>query len=222
MGSSATLSDRSPKVSRERVTTIPATTTDSSLLTVSSSSSSSSSSLSPRSSLYILDDSPLSPPTPLRSPGVPFSWEHLPGIPKNQSYKKKDCSLKDLPLPPLAASPSISKRFNSEEIGTQKKNNNDSCQRDPFFAAFVECSKDDGDRDLSNNSFWAGPKVSRSISDSSAIAHPPFLTRMVFEKEVGEPRRAPSRAYEEDDNERERWWKCQSTWTRVTKGHHST
>ncbi|KAG5224666.1 trinucleotide repeat-containing protein [Salix suchowensis] len=165
MGSSATLSDRSQKVSRERATTIPATKTASPLRTVSSSSFSSSSSLSPCSSLYILDDSPLSPGTPLRFSGVPFSWEHSPGIPKNQSYKKKDCSSKDLPLPPPAASTSISKRFNSEEIGARKKNNNDSFRRDPFFAAFVECSKDEDDRDSSNNSFWAGPKVSRSISD---------------------------------------------------------
>ncbi|KAJ6422115.1 hypothetical protein OIU84_027120 [Salix udensis] len=97
--------------------------------------------------------------------GVPFSWEHSPGIPKNQSYKKKDCSSKDLPLPPPAASTSISKRFNYDEIGARKKNNNDSFRRDPFFAAFVECSKDEDDRDSSNNSFWAGPKVSRSISD---------------------------------------------------------
>ncbi|KAJ6297307.1 hypothetical protein OIU78_022945 [Salix suchowensis] len=108
---------------------------------------------------------PLVPATPHRFSGVPFSWEHSPGIPKNQSYKKKDCSSKDLPLPPPAASTSISKRFNSEEIGARKKNNNDSFRRDPFFAAFVECSKDEDDRDSSNNSFWAGPKVSRSISD---------------------------------------------------------
>ena len=167
MASSATLSDRAPNVLKEWDTTFRATKTASSLRTASFSSSSSSS-LSSCSSLYILDDSPLSTATPLRFSGVPFSWEHLPGIPKKQSYKKKDSSsLKELPLPPPAASTSISKRFNSGEIGIRKKNSNDSFRRDPFFAALVQCSKDDDDdeQDLSNNNFWGGPKVSRRTSD---------------------------------------------------------
>ncbi|KAG6738803.1 hypothetical protein POTOM_058425 [Populus tomentosa] len=170
MGSSATLSDRAQNDLKEWDTTFPATKTASSLRTASfssSSSSSSSSSLSSCSSLYILDDSPLSTATPLRLSGVPFSWEHLPGIPKKQSYKKKDSSLKDLPLPPPAASTSISRRFNSGEIGIRKKNSDDSFRRDPFFAALVQCSKDDDDdeQDLSNNNIWGGPKVSRRTSD---------------------------------------------------------
>lgn len=161
MGSSATLSDRAQNVPKECDTSFPATKTASSRRTASFSSSSS---LSSCSSLRFLDDSPLSPATPLQFSGVPFSWEHLPGIPKKQSYKKKDSTLKALPLPPPAAPASISRRINSEEIGIRKKHNNESFRRDPFFAALVQCSKDDDD-DYQGSDFWSGGKVSRSISD---------------------------------------------------------
>ncbi|KAL9379805.1 hypothetical protein Peur_028287 [Populus x canadensis] len=161
MGSSATLSDRAQNVPKECDTSFPATKTASSRRTASFSSSSS---LSSCSSLRFLDDSPLSPATPLQFSGVPFSWEHLPGIPKKQSHKKKDSILKALPLPPPAAPASISRRINSEEIGIRKKHNNESFRRDPFFAALVQCSKDDDD-DYQGSDFWSGGKVSRSISD---------------------------------------------------------
>ncbi|KAJ6884679.1 hypothetical protein NC652_031626 [Populus alba x Populus x berolinensis] len=162
MGSSATLSDRAQNVPKECDTSFPATKAASSRRTASFSSSSS---LSSCSSLRFLDDSPLSPATPLQFSGVPFSWEHLPGIPKKQSHKKKDSTLKVLPLPPPAAPASISRRINSEEIGIRKKHNNESFRRDPFFAALVRCSKDDDDDDYQGSDFWGGAKVSRSISD---------------------------------------------------------
>ncbi|KAJ6975593.1 hypothetical protein NC653_031433 [Populus alba x Populus x berolinensis] len=164
MGSSAALSDRAQNVPKECDTSFPATKTASSRRTASFSSSSS---LSSCSSLRFLDDSPLSPATPLQFSGVPFSWEHLPGIPKKQSHKKKDSTLKVLPLPPPAAPASISRRINSEEIGIRKKHNNESFRRDPFFAALVRCSKDDDD-DYQGSDFWGGAKVSRSISDRSS------------------------------------------------------
>ncbi|CAK7323545.1 unnamed protein product [Dovyalis caffra] len=162
MGSSAALSDRAQNVPKDCDTAFPATKTASSSRTTSFSSSSS---LSSCSSLYFLDDSLLSPATPLRLSGVPFSWEHLPGVPKKQGSKKKDSTSKVLPLPPAAAPASICKRFNSAETGIQKKNN-DSFRRDPFFAALVQCSKDDDDDDdYQVSNFWRRPKASRSISD---------------------------------------------------------
>ncbi|XP_059461211.1 uncharacterized protein LOC132190286 [Corylus avellana] len=173
MDSSATLSSRPQVVSKECDTRVPATKYLSSRRTPSFSSSSS---LSPCSSSlgssYFPDDSPLSPATPLRYSGVPFSWEQLPGIPKKliQAPKKKEySSSKLLPLPPLtaAAAPPPSKKSNPENMGDRKKINprQSGFQRDPFFAALVECSKDDDIQDSSNNSIWTSGKVSRSLSD---------------------------------------------------------
>lgn len=130
--------------------------------------SSSSSSLD--QSMYSHDDSLLSPATPLRLISrVPFSWEHFPGIPKNHtqnckiSKKLESFSLKLLPLPPPTAT-------NHSSNSDHQKGH---FQRDPFFAALVECSKskDDLDHDreeevksssFSNNNL---AKVSRSLSD---------------------------------------------------------
>ncbi|KAJ4845904.1 hypothetical protein Tsubulata_034840 [Turnera subulata] len=163
------MSDRAPK---ERDTTFPATKHISSRRTHSFSSSSS---LSSCSSCFP-DDSPLSPATPLRYSGVPFSWEQLPGIPKSKPiihHKKKDSTtLKVLPLPPPVMNRPSSKRFNSDDIATPKKmSSHESFRRDPFFAALVECSKDAGDdthdhdQHSNSNNYWSGPKVTRSISD---------------------------------------------------------
>ncbi|XWS23365.1 hypothetical protein CRYUN_Cryun28dG0007600 [Craigia yunnanensis] len=127
----------------------------------SSLSSSSSSSLGPS---YFPDDSPLSPVTPFRFSGVPFSWEHLPGIPKKlQNHKKKEF-INLLPLPPPAIAPT-SKRYNFEGMLTRKKASGaaESFRKDPFFAALVECSKDDDQETASN--FWTGAKITRSISN---------------------------------------------------------
>ncbi|XP_020210225.1 uncharacterized protein LOC109795198 [Cajanus cajan] len=128
--------------------------------------SSSSSSLSPSSSsfesFYFPEDPLLSPASPLRFSGVPFSWEHLPGIPKKQNSKKnklQESSFKLLPLPPPTTTHS-SKKLTHEETRVRKKN---SIQRDPFFAALVECSKDDHEETSGN--LWNGAKVPRSISD---------------------------------------------------------
>ncbi|KAJ0085390.1 hypothetical protein Patl1_07812 [Pistacia atlantica] len=128
--------------------------------------SSSSSSSSFESSSYFPDDSPLSPATPLRFSGVPFSWEHLPGIPKKIDNNKKESFLKQLPLPP----PLTPQKLHFDpDIGVKKKfnsNGDHSFRKDPFVAALVECSKDDDDDDLTSSKlFWNGGKVTRSISD---------------------------------------------------------
>ncbi|KAK3230431.1 hypothetical protein Dsin_002312 [Dipteronia sinensis] len=151
-------------------------------LSFSSSSLSSSSSLG--SSYIFPDESPLrsTPATPLRFPGKPFSWEHLPGVPKKNIHKKKEptiLNIKQLPLPPPVTPPSSKKHhFQDNIIGNSKKFSTSSSEsfriNDPFVAALVECSKDDddGDRDdhedSSTSNFWSvgsNNKVGRSISD---------------------------------------------------------
>ncbi|KAK7277288.1 hypothetical protein RIF29_18439 [Crotalaria pallida] len=140
----------------------------------------SSSSFSPSSSsfesLYFVDDTLLSPATPHRFSGVPFSWEHLPGIPKNLNSNKKQesSSLKLLPLPPTTTTTtthSCKKLINHEEHRIRKKNSiqSSTSQRDPFFDAMVKCSKDDHDDEgkKPSRSLWNNDdaKVSRSLSD---------------------------------------------------------
>lgn len=126
----------------------------------------SSSSSSSFESFYFPEDPLLSPASPLRFSGVPFSWEYLPGIPKKQNSKKKlqESSLKLLPLPPPTTTHS-SRKHTHEETRIRKKNSIQSVfQRDPFFAALVECSKDDSEETSRN--LWNGAKVPiRSISD---------------------------------------------------------
>ncbi|KAK2659286.1 hypothetical protein Ddye_005819 [Dipteronia dyeriana] len=149
----------------------------------SSTSFSSSSSSSLRSSYIFPDESPLrsTPATPLRFSGKPFSWEHLPGVPKKNIHKKKEptiLNIKQLPLPPPVTPPSSKKHhFQDNIIGNSKKFSTSSESfriKDPFVVALVECSKDDddGDRDdhedssTSNfRSVGSSNKVGRSISD---------------------------------------------------------
>ncbi|XWS24816.1 hypothetical protein CRYUN_Cryun27aG0017200 [Craigia yunnanensis] len=121
MDSSSTQSGRDQMAPKESNNIIPVNKYPSSQRTPSFSSSSSlSSSSSSLGSSYFPDDSPLSPATPLRFSGVPFSWEHLPGIPKKlQNHKKKE-SIKLLPLPP-PATPPTSKKYNFEDVLTRKK-----------------------------------------------------------------------------------------------------
>lgn len=138
----------------------------------SSSSSSSSSSYNP--------DHDHHHTSPIRFSGVPFSWEHFPGIPKKQhSKKKQESSNKQqlLPLPPpTTPTSSVTKKFNLDDIWAKNSNKNkryhpkQTIQRDPFFAALVQCSKNDDEEgddeeDQSNASFWNGGKVTRSLSD---------------------------------------------------------
>ncbi|KAL7618738.1 uncharacterized protein LOC111898176 [Lactuca sativa] len=101
-------------------------------------SSTSSSSLGSMS--FFLDDSSV-PATPLRYFGIPFSWEQFPGIPKKNNTKK-DSSQSLLPLPPSGNS--FRKSFGKDTGPMLKKySTSESFHKDPFFAAFVECSKDE-------------------------------------------------------------------------------
>ncbi|XP_015942587.1 uncharacterized protein LOC107467881 [Arachis duranensis] len=132
-------------------------------------SSSSSSSVESSSFYYFHDDHNkilLSPASPLRfSGGVPFSWEHLPGIPKKQSSKRIPSSPSSMKLLPLMPPPTKHGSHDQEASRIRKKNS--SFQKDPFLAALVECSKEDQDEETRtrNRNLWSGPKVSRSISD---------------------------------------------------------
>ncbi|XP_076901500.1 uncharacterized protein LOC143555918 [Bidens hawaiensis] len=104
----------------------------------SSSSSSSISSIS-----FYLDDSS-TPATPLRYYGIPFSWEQFPGIPKKNNTYKLASPHSHLPLPPSGNS--FRKSFGKDNAPVVKKyvtSDRSTFHEDPFFAAFVKCSKDE-------------------------------------------------------------------------------
>ncbi|KAK4375269.1 hypothetical protein RND71_005946 [Anisodus tanguticus] len=120
----------------------------------SSPSHSSNSSFGSSLSFHNLDNnSPFSPTTPLQFPkGVPFSWEQIPGIPKQKFSKKNSTSLGQLlPLPPPAGN-------------VPRKSATKSFRKDPFFAAFVECSKDDQQHQEIWTSYLKVPSI-RGLSD---------------------------------------------------------
>ncbi|XP_009762264.1 uncharacterized protein LOC142163042 [Nicotiana tabacum] len=138
----------------------------------SSPSHSSNSSFGSSLSFHDLEHSPFSPTTPFQfSKGVPFSWEQIPGIPKQKISRKNSSSLGQLlPLPPPAGNtiPNSSKKNSFFDEFSPKKCANESFRKDPFFAAFVECSKDD-DEHKSFGDIWkiSSSKVPsiRSLSD---------------------------------------------------------
>lgn len=103
---------------------------------------------------------------PKFSGGVPFSWEQLPGIPKQRSPKKKGSGATSiLPLPPAGNSNSSKKQI-QEDISPKKYMSSNSFRKDPFFAALVECSKDDYDHDQTVGiNLWKGSKISRTLTD---------------------------------------------------------
>ncbi|KAJ4874902.1 hypothetical protein Rs2_39920 [Raphanus sativus] len=127
----------------------PAKTNTSSRRSLSSSSFSSFSSCS-SSSLVFQGDSPLnSPATPLRLLGVPFSWEHLPGKPKDYSHRLNHLLSKEssliLPLPPHRSTHFPVSGKNKKPNSLSKKNSFPVIEKDPFAAALLECSRDDVD-----------------------------------------------------------------------------
>lgn len=121
--------------------------------------------------------SPFSPNTPFQfsNKGVPFSWEYIPGIPKQQiSRKNSSSSSQLLPLPPPAGNPpnSAKKLQRLRDEFSPRKSASDSFSKDPFFAAFVECSKDqehhENFSDIWKSSTTSSSKVmasTRSLSD---------------------------------------------------------
>ncbi|CAI9754316.1 unnamed protein product [Fraxinus pennsylvanica] len=126
-------------------------------LSFSSSSSSRSCNSSFGSLSFNEDFNSFSPITPLRfSSGVPFSWEKIPGIPKQESIKNKESLRNLLPLPPARKTSNSSKKYVHGQIFPKKK--------DPFFAAFVVCSKDDDDDHDAFGSLRKGLKATRALN----------------------------------------------------------
>ncbi|KAL8482575.1 hypothetical protein ACS0TY_028034 [Phlomoides rotata] len=135
-----------------------------------SSSSSWDSSLGSSSLSFNDEFPPFTPTSPLKFKGIPFSWEQIPGIPKHQLSKKKNSSDHLLPLPP-AATTTKKLLHHQEEISPKKSTR---FQRDPFFAALVECSKDDHDGDDDHDDghdhdhhgmLKGSSKITRTLSD---------------------------------------------------------
>uniref|UniRef100_A0A0A0LQP3 Uncharacterized protein n=1 Tax=Cucumis sativus TaxID=3659 RepID=A0A0A0LQP3_CUCSA len=99
------------------------------------------------------------------------SLKHLPGIPKKQSparLRRGSASPLSsfLPLPPNSTTPSSSKRFGFQDW---RKSNRQNAQRDPFFDAFLECSKEPTNAAAVDAELWSGGSngkaITRSLSD---------------------------------------------------------
>ncbi|KAL8133226.1 uncharacterized protein LOC141712428 [Apium graveolens] len=117
----------------------------------------------------VANNSPFSPTTPLHSGQVPFSWEQIPGIPKNKQLSKKKCNDPSLntsllPLPPAGNPVQKGKDVTPT---TQKKHTAtpSSLRKDPFFAALVECSKGNDNGQGSIGNFWKSSRITRTLSD---------------------------------------------------------
>nr|GMD70729.1 putative mediator of RNA polymerase II transcription subunit 26 [Ipomoea batatas] len=122
----------------------------------SSSHSLSSNSSSFASSLSFHGDhhTPMCPRSPLQFMGVPFSWEKIPGIPKQLYASNKISDERSLlPLPPPAGKQSF-----RDEFSPRKSAGGGSFREDPFFAALVECSKEERHKNSSKI-------VTKSLSD---------------------------------------------------------
>ncbi|XP_059281294.1 uncharacterized protein LOC132034989 [Lycium ferocissimum] len=115
-------------------------------------------------------DSPFSP-FQFSTKGVPFSWEHIPGIPKQQISRKNSSSLRQLlPLPPPAGNPPNSAKKTQrvrDEFSPRKSTASESFRKDPFFAAFVECSKDQQENHENFSNMWKS-----TTSSSKVVASP--------------------------------------------------
>ncbi|XP_049378733.1 uncharacterized protein LOC125843626 [Solanum stenotomum] len=99
--------------------------------------------------------------------GVPFSWEHIPGIPKQQSSRKNSSSLSQLlPLPPPSRNPPNSskkiQRLRDEFSPRKSSTTSEGFKKDPFFAAFVECSKDHQEHHEDFSDMWKNTTTSSS------------------------------------------------------------
>ncbi|KAJ0241077.1 hypothetical protein HA466_0215390 [Hirschfeldia incana] len=137
-------------VRRSDPVNFPPKTNTSSRRSLSSSSSFSSFSSCSSNSHVFQGDSPLnSPATHLRLLGVPFSWEQLPGKPKDYSHRLNHRLNKDssviLPLPPHRSTHFPVTGKNKKSSSLSKKNSFPVTEKDPFAAALLECSKDDDD-----------------------------------------------------------------------------
>ncbi|KAK1407654.1 hypothetical protein QVD17_39275 [Tagetes erecta] len=127
-------------------------------------------------SFTLSDDHSATFSTPLHYLSIPFSWEQFPGIPKKNTHKKTDSSQSLLPLPP-STNPGHQTRV------VKKYSNNRSFRKDPFFAAFVECSKDNEFESKNSTSDRSGFVVSmyssckRTCAVSESIVYRPRSSR---------------------------------------------
>ncbi|XP_010428050.1 PREDICTED: uncharacterized protein LOC104712774 [Camelina sativa] len=167
-------SSRTSNVSkRSDPVSFPAKSSISSRRSLSSSSSFSSFSSCSSSSLVFPGDSPLnSPATPLRILGVPFSWEQLPGKPKDYSHRlnnnrQNDESLNLLPLPPHRSVSFPATGKNPKSNSSSKKHSFPVTVRDPFAAALLECSKDEGTNSDDEEDDVDGEEVDRRFRGNS-------------------------------------------------------
>lgn len=114
----------------------------------------------------VVNNFPYSPTTPLHFPGqIPFSWEQIPGIPKNKQHSKKkingtSLNITQLPLPPAAATQKLTQTAQKKHYSSPHS----SFRKDPFFAAFVECSKDSDQHGSISNS-WKNSRVTRTLTN---------------------------------------------------------
>ncbi|XP_031112079.1 uncharacterized protein LOC116016056 [Ipomoea triloba] len=96
------------------------------------------------------------PRSPLQFMGVPFSWEKIPGIPKQLYASNKISDERSLlPLPPPAGKQSFRDEFSPRKSAGA---GGGSFREDPFFAALVECSKEERHKSSSKI-------VTKSLSD---------------------------------------------------------
>ncbi|KAF3789168.1 hypothetical protein EJ110_NYTH09782 [Nymphaea thermarum] len=113
-----------------------------------------------------------SPTTPLQSSGVPFSWEHQPGVPKHlmgTPDSRHFCVVgTSLPPPPLSSSPAgaASRLTASDSIFTSRRKIKSHVKgaHDPFFRALVECSKDQ-----MAETCWQSPKAPYKFRPASPL-----------------------------------------------------
>ncbi|KAK1322874.1 hypothetical protein QJS10_CPA02g00585 [Acorus calamus] len=102
--------------------------------------------------------------------GVPFSWEHQPGIPK-QPFFAPATPHDRLPLPPPLKKNSTTKtkkhpkKSPLSSSSTPKKKDQQPFIMDPFAEALLECSKEARGPTMEAEQCWRSPKVVRSISD---------------------------------------------------------
>ncbi|KAJ8551184.1 hypothetical protein K7X08_000554 [Anisodus acutangulus] len=147
------------------------TTLSTPIFTLSSSPSHSSNSSFGSLSLHD-QNSPFSP-FQFSTKGVPFSWEHTPGIPKQQISRKNSSSLRQLlPLPPPAAGNPLNsakkiQRIRDEFSPRKSSTASESFRKDPFFAAFVECSKDHQENHENFSNMWKSTTSSKVVTPST-------------------------------------------------------
>lgn len=136
----------------------------------SSPSLSSNSSFESSSRSFHGDHTPICPRSPLQFMGVPFSWEKIPGIPKQLYASKKisdEPSLSQLlPLPPAGSRSNSFRKQSFRDEFSPRKSAGDSFREDPFFAALVECSKEDRHHHGESKVWNSSSKiVTKSFSD---------------------------------------------------------